>query len=188
VELETSATHLASMSLTRTSLTDVLHQSIPRWQQQASQRQMTLTVDLPQEMPAVVSDPTVLDQALTSLIERFTRNLPAGSHIQVEVAPAGSQLKVQLQSQLDEACNGKDADNPFSSWKSSAKSIGQMLMFQPETGSLSLNLSVTKNLFQAIGGKLIVKQRPQQGEVMTVYLPLEVGDISLLDNQKIITI
>lgn len=188
VEIESASSHAASMSLIRTSLGDVFQQSIPRWQQQASQRQMTLTVDLPQEMPAVVSDPTVLDQALTSLIERFTRNLPAGSHIQVEVAPAGSQLKVQLQSQLDEACNGKDADHPFSSWKSSAKSIGQMLMFQPETGSLSLNLSVTKNLFQAIGGKLIVKQRPQQGEVMTVYLPLEVGAISLLDSQKIITI
>jgi signal transduction histidine kinase len=188
VEIESATHHSASMSLIRTSLSDVFQQSIPRWQQQASQRQMTLTVDLPQEMPAVVSDPTVLDQALTSLIERFTRNLPAGSHIQVEVAPAGSQLKVQLQSQLDEACNGKESDNPFSSWKSSAKSIGQMLMFQPETGSLSLNLAVTKNLFQAIGGKLIVKQRPQQGEVMTVYLPLEVGDICLLDSKKIITI
>ncbi len=189
VEIESATTPpAAAMSLIRTSLGDVFQQSIPRWQQQASQRQMTLTVDLPQEMPAVVSDPTVLDQALTSLIERFTRNLPAGSHIQVEVAPAGSQLKVQLQSQLDEANHGKDADHPFSSWKSSAKSIGQMLMFQPETGSLSLNLAVTKNLFQAIGGKLIVKQRPQQGEVMTVYLPLEVADISLLDSKKIITI
>ncbi|MDX2230496.1 MAG: HAMP domain-containing sensor histidine kinase [Leptolyngbyaceae cyanobacterium bins.349] len=187
VELESTSTHAASMSLIRTCLSDVFQQSIPRWQQQASQRQMTLTVELPEAMPAVVSDPTVLDQALTSLIERFTRNLPAGSHIQVEVTPAGSQLKVQLQSQPD-ATNDSSQEHPFSSWKSSAKSIGQMLMFQPETGSLSLNLAVTKNLFQAIGGKLIVKHRPQQGEVMTVYLPLEVGSISPLDGNKIITV
>ncbi|MDX2242681.1 MAG: HAMP domain-containing sensor histidine kinase [Leptolyngbyaceae cyanobacterium bins.302] len=186
VELESASAHPASMALIRTSLGDVFKQSIPRWQQQASQRQMVLTVELPEKMPMVVSDPTVLDQALTSLIERFTRNLPSGSRIQVEVTPAGSQLKVQLQSQPDEACNGKD--NPFSSWKSSAKSIGQMLMFQPETGSLSLNLSVTKNLFQAIGGKLIVKHRPQQGEVMTVYLPLEVSNVSPLDSNNIITV
>jgi hypothetical protein len=53
------------------------------------------------------------------------------------------------------------------------KSIGQLLMFHPETGRLSLNLAVTKNLFQALGGKLIVRQRPQQGEVMTVFLPLD---------------
>jgi len=186
VEIE-SATQ-SHMALIRTSLTEVFRQSIPRWQQQATQRQMTLNVDVPQEMPMVVSDPTVLDQALTSLIERFTRNLPAGSHIQLEVTLAGSQLKVQLQSQPDEAEGSSEKEHPFSSWKNSAKSIGQMLTFQPETGSLSLNLAVTKNLFQAIGGKLIVKQRPQQGEVMTVYLPLEVGTTSPLDGNKIITV
>ena len=46
-------------------------------------------------------------------------------------------------------------------------------MFQPETGTISLNLSATKHLFQAIGGKLIVRERPQHGEVLTIYLPLE---------------
>lgn len=186
VELESKASPGASMALIRTSLNEVFQQSIPRWQQQASQRQMILTVELPDKMPMVVSDPTVLDQALTSLIERFTRNLPAGSRIQVEVVPAGSQLKVQLQSQPEDTRDGQE--HPFSSWKSSAKSIGQMLTFQPETGSLSLNLAVTKNLFQAIGGKLIVKHRPQQGEVMTVYLPLEANNISPLDSNTIITV
>jgi signal transduction histidine kinase len=46
-------------------------------------------------------------------------------------------------------------------------------MFQPETGNLSLSMAVTKNLFQALGGKLIVKQRPHQGEILTIFLPLE---------------
>ena len=45
-------------------------------------------------------------------------------------------------------------------------------MFQPETGSLSLNLEVTKNMFQALGGKLTVRQRPRQGEELTIFLPL----------------
>lgn len=187
VELETAATQQAPMSLIRTSLTDVFQQSIPRWQQQASQRQMTLDIVLPRWMPTVVSDPTVLDQALTSLIERFTRNLPGGSHIQVEVTLAGDQLKVQLQSQNDTVVD-EAAKESCAFRKAAAKSLGQMLMFQPETGSLSLNLAVTKNLFQAIGGKLIVKERPQQGEVMTVYLPLEVGSISPLDSNNIITV
>jgi hypothetical protein len=47
-----------------------------------------------------------------------------------------------------------------------------LLMFQPETGNLSLNLDVTKNLFNALGGKFIVKQRPQNEEVVTIFLPL----------------
>jgi len=36
-----------------------------------------------------------------------------------------------------------------------------MLMFQPETGNISLNLTATKHLFQAIGGKLIAAATPK---------------------------
>jgi signal transduction histidine kinase len=188
MELETTATHQPPMSLIRTSVVDVFQQSIPRWQQQASQRQMILDIVVPDTMPAVVSDPTMLEQVLTSLIERFTRNLPAGSHIQVDVTLAGDQLKLQLQSLLDAAsqtaCKGLFGT---SLPKPSPKSIGRMLMFQPETGSLSLTLSVTKSLFQAIGGKLTVKQRPKAGEIMTVYLPIEM-ERSPLESSKIITV
>ena len=175
VELQTSPSRSGKMSLTRTPLTQMFQHSIPRWQQQASQRQLTLNVVLPPQMPTVVSDPTMLDQALTSLIERFTRSLPGGSHIQVEVMLAGDQLKVQLQSEPDAAFNARQHHRPL------LRSLGQLLMFQPETGSLSLNLAVTKSLFQALGGKLIVRDRPQQGEVMTVFLPLEMSSIDVLD-------
>ncbi|MFM7372308.1 MAG: sensor histidine kinase, partial [Sphaerospermopsis kisseleviana] len=54
-------------------------------------------------------------------------------------------------------------------------SLGQLLVFQPETGTISLNISATKHLFQAIGGKLIVRQNPKYGEVLTIFLPLEVS-------------
>ncbi|MGA7934166.1 MAG: HAMP domain-containing sensor histidine kinase [Kovacikia sp.] len=185
VELETSTTRHTAMSLTRTSLENVFQDSIPRWQQQASQRQLTLDVVLPQKMPTVVSDPTMLEQALTSLIERFTRNLPAGSHITVEAMPAGSQLKLQLQSHLQNSDGQSDPQGDVcphhGGYQPLLKSLGQLLMFQPETGTLTLNLAVTKNLFQALGGKLIVKQRPQQGEVMTVFLPLEVNGPTVVD-------
>ncbi|MBW4440890.1 MAG: HAMP domain-containing histidine kinase [Plectolyngbya sp. WJT66-NPBG17] len=166
VEIETSAMKVSALATT--SLEEVLEQSIPRWQKQANQRNLTLDVILPQQIPSVMSDPTMLDQALTSLIERSARSLPAGGSIQVEVSLAGHQLKLQLQpqAQKDEYLN-RSHRMPL------LKSLGQVLMFQPETGSLSLNLNVTKNIFQALGGKLIVRERPEQGEVFTLFLPLE---------------
>ncbi|MBD1889628.1 HAMP domain-containing histidine kinase [Coleofasciculus sp. FACHB-712] len=172
VELETETVKRSPVHLTAMSVAQVFQNSIPRWQKQANRRNLTLEVVLPQKLPAVVSNPAMLDQVLTGLIENFTRSIPAGGHIQVEVTPAGDQLKLQLQSQNqpDESGNSLAADNN----PPTCKSIGQLLMFQPETGCLSLNLNVTKNLFQALGGKLIVRQRPQQGEVMTVFLPLDV--------------
>jgi signal transduction histidine kinase len=178
VELETAAVKQVPVNLTSMSLEQIFQQSIPRWQKQAERRNLTLEVVLPQKLPTVVSNPAMLDQVLTGLIENFTRSLPAGGHIQLQVIPAGDQLKLQFQSQVDPQNNGNSADSANFNC-STLKSLGQLLMFQPETGSLSLNLDVTKHLFQALGGKLIVRQRPQEGEVMTIFLPLEVTDSTM---------
>lgn len=171
VEMEMSQAKNSAVQLTAMSLGEVLLHSIPRWQKQASQRNHTLEVIVPKKLPAVVSDPTMLDQVLTGLIENFTRTLPSGSHIQVGVTLAGDQLKLQLESEHLSEGNGDStfAANP----NTPLRSIGPLLMVQPETGSLSLNLSVTKNLFRAAGGKLVIRQRPEKGEVMTVFLPLQ---------------
>jgi hypothetical protein len=175
VELETTPVKHPITPLAAISLADVFQQNVPRWKEQASQRCLSLDVILPQKLPMVVADPTMLEQMLTGLIDRITHSLPPKSHIQVQVQLAGHQLKLQFQSQppisdLESDGSGKASTATFTP---TLKSIGQLLMFQPETGNLSLNLSVTKNLFQALGGKLIVRQRPQQGEVLTIFLPLE---------------
>ena len=172
--VETSTVKQSATHLTAISLSQVLQQSIPRWQSSASRRNLTLDVALPQQLPTVVSDPMMLDQVLTGLIENFARSLPAGSHIQVQVIPAGDQLKLQLQGE------GSGTVEPLSA-PPICKSVGPLLMFQPETGNISLNLTATKHLFQAIGGKLIVRQRPHQGEVLTIFLPLEVQQPNLID-------
>jgi hypothetical protein len=36
-----------------------------------------------------------------------------------------------------------------------------------------------------LGGKLIVRQRPQEGEVMTIFLPLEVTDTPMPTQSEI---
>ncbi|MFP4410080.1 sensor histidine kinase [Coleofasciculus sp.] len=177
VELETKAVKEAPVNLTSMSLAQIFQNSIPHWQKQAQRRNISLDVVLPQNLPTVVSNPSMLDQVLTGLVENFTRTLPAGGHIQVQVTPAGDQLKLQFQSQSNPDNSG-NLDKFGQSTCQTLKSIGQLLMFQPETGSLSLNLNVTKHLFQALGGKLIVRQRPQAGEVMTIFLPLEVRNNS----------
>lgn len=168
-ELETSsskgAQHLAAMPLAQ-----VFHAGLPRWQNQARRRNLTLELKLPEQMPMVVSDPNMLDQALTGLMDRFTRQLPAYSHIQVEATLAGDQLKLQFQSIPDP--KRSHAMDPTAA-PPLRKSLGKLLSFQPETGSLSLNLDVTKHLFQALGGKLQVKDQDLNGEVLTVFLPLQ---------------
>ena len=170
VELETDRTARPRSPLSAISLNQLFDDAIPRWQQQASRRNLSLTVNVPPCLPMVNTDPAMLTQVLTGLIDRFTHSLPPYSHIALAVTLAGHQLKLQFQSLPPEGSEAQPQVDPFSS---PFKALGQLLMFQPETGGLSLNLNATKNLFQALGGKLIVRQRPQAGEVLTVFLPLE---------------
>ena len=159
-ELE-SAPMEKSVQLVHFSLDQVFMQSIPRWQEKAKRRNVDLKFTLPQILPKVVSDPGMLDTVLTGLIESCTRSLPTGGKVDVKVSTAGNQLKLQVLSQVS-----SNIDNPL-------KSLGQLLNFQPATGCLSLNLDVTKNIFQALGGKLTVRQRQEQGKELTIFLPLE---------------
>ncbi len=158
-EFESKSSNYQKVSLTQISLEQVFQQSIPRWKKQAQRRNVLLDVIVPKQLPNIVSDPAMLDQILTGLMEKFTRSAPNGGHIKVQITTAGNQLKLQMLSQ----CTYEN--NPL-------KSLGNLLMFQPATGSLTLNIDVTKNLFQALGGKLIVRQKPNSGEVLTIFLPL----------------
>ena len=159
-ELESTAS-TKPVELVQFSLERVFRQSIPRWQEKAKRRNVDLDFTLPEKLPEVVSDPQMLDTVLTGLMENCTRSLPTGGHIEVKVSTAGNQLKLQVLSQA----NNINIDNPL-------KSLGQLLTFQPATGCLSLNLDVTKNIFQALGGKLTVRQRQEQGKELTIFLPL----------------
>lgn len=181
VEFETEAPQTAG-PLAKISLEDLFQQNLAQWKQQAEERNLTLDVGWTNALPTVISDPGMLNQMLTGLIDKVTHVLPAGSHIQMRVIPTGDQLKLQLYSRAADSDDGSaTADCPanqlFSLFSPSGlQSIGQLLMFQPETGNLSLNLDITKNLFQALGGKFTIRHHPKQGEVVTIFLPMETAE------------
>ncbi|MEM9806158.1 MAG: HAMP domain-containing sensor histidine kinase [Cyanobacteria bacterium P01_D01_bin.56] len=174
VELETNQRDRLRSSLAPIALNQVFQDAIPRWQQQAQRRNVSLDVTLPPDLPRVTSDPTLLNQVLSGVVEWFTQCLPAQSHIQMRVTLAGHQMKLQFESEPNEAGQSRDGNLQE---RQPLKSLGQLLMFAPETGGLSLNLDATKNLFHFLGGKLTVRQRPEQGEVLTVFLPLDTREV-----------
>jgi len=185
VELEAvSQSPLSSFRspLSAIALHQVFQDAIPQWQQAALRRNLTLEVGLPDELPMVASDPTMLQHVLTGLVELFTHSVAPGGHIQLHVLSAGDQLKLQFQSQgqtqppsqsQSQALSDFTNPNYESPCSPPLQSLGHLLMFQPETGGLSLNLEATKNLFHALGAKLTVRDRLNQGTTWTVFLPLE---------------
>ncbi len=158
-ELETKPSQKEQVKLVSISLEQLFAQSIPNWKKQAKRRNIELDIILPQKLPQIVSEPAMLTQMLTGLIEKFTRNVPSGGEIKLLVSTAGNQLKLQF-----------FGHNNYQN--TNVKCLGNLLMFQPDTGSLSLNMNVIKDIFNTLGAKLVIRQKPQQGEVFTVFLPL----------------
>ncbi|XTZ19450.1 MAG: sensor histidine kinase, partial [cyanobacterium endosymbiont of Rhopalodia fuxianensis] len=158
-ELKITSKKQKLVRLVYTSLENVLNESIPRWKKQAQRRNIILDIVLPKKLPQVVSDPAILNQVLMGLIEKFTRSFSEGGNIRVQVTTAGHQLKLQFRTE------SSSPHNPL-------KALGQLLMFNPSTGGLSLNLDVTKHMFHILGGKLIMRQRSQYKQVFTIFLPL----------------
>ncbi|AFY69610.1 histidine kinase [Thalassoporum mexicanum PCC 7367] len=152
--------------LESTSILEILSQNTERWQMQAERRQLSMEIITPESIAPIRSNSKLLAQLLTGIIDRLVRSLPSGSKIALTAATAGDHLKLQFQSRLGSI--GED-EYPM------LKSVGQWLMLQPETGTLSLSLPITKALFQSLGGKLTVRLHPTatgyDGEILTIFLP-----------------
>ncbi|MEM9264840.1 MAG: HAMP domain-containing sensor histidine kinase [Cyanobacteria bacterium P01_F01_bin.13] len=171
VELE-AATHKGPRSsLTATALSEIFQSAIPQWEQAAMRRNLSLEVKLPKNLPMVASDPTLLQQVLTGLVELFTHSVAANGQIQLQVMAAGDQLKLEFQAEVNPICEQH---------RPTLKSLGKLLMFQPDTGGLSLNLQTTKALFTALGAKLTVRERPNQGITWMVFLPIETANYPIV--------
>ena len=177
VELE-AASQSPKSPLSAIELHQIFREAIPKWKQAAQRRNISIDVGLPNELPMVASDPVMLQEVLTGLVELFTHSVSAGSHIQLHVLLAGEKLKLQFQS------DGASSLQPSAHCHSGAlgepptlQALGHLLMFQPETGGLSLNLEATKSLFNALGAKLTVRERSNQGTTWTVFLPLEASGL-----------
>ena len=155
-----------AIALEATQLGEILNEGFGRWQEHAGRRQISLEMILPSEIPAISSNSLLLSQVLNGLIDRLVRSFPPDSHIQLVITSAGEYLKLQFQSQVMRQSGG---DLPM------LKAVGQWLMLQPETGTLSLSLPTTKTLLKALGGRLTVRMHSNSaaydGEILTIFLP-----------------
>ncbi len=152
--------------LEATQIENILSDGFMRWQENAGRRQISLEMILPTEIHPISSNALLLSQILNGLVDRLVRSFPPDSHIQLIITSAGEYLKLQFLSQVTRLDRG---DLPL------LKAVGQWLMLQPETGTLSLSLPTTKTLLKALGGKLTVRMHStsasHDGEILTIFLP-----------------
>ena len=150
-----------SQQLTGINLGGMLNKLSPNWSNQLRRRGIILKLDIPDELPDVLSNSEKLELMLSGLIDKNTRGLKEGSILTLELRPAGQKLKLQLivQSKHNERKNNNKLDG---------SDIGPVLNWNPQTGSLQLSQSATQKLLASLGGR--VTKRKDSG--LTVFFPI----------------
>ncbi len=148
--------------LARTDLAALLGQFEELWRRQLARRGLELELAIAADLPPVLSDPSRLETMLGGLVDRFSRALPSGSHVQLSLAPAGARLKLRLMSHNAHPANGETAEQRRS------ERVGPVLSWNPTTGSLQLSRRATQQLFHRLGGRLTGRGDTN----LTVFFPV----------------
>ncbi len=148
--------------LAKINLVEIFNKLAPLWRKQLKRRGITLKIDIPIQLPQILSDSEKLELMLRGLIDKNTRGLKEGSTLILELRPAGQQLKLQLKVQKTESAKQEISIND------NGADIGPVLNWNPQTGSLQLSQIATQKLLASLGG--YVTKRRDTG--LTVFFPI----------------
>jgi PAS domain S-box-containing protein len=139
-------------------------------------RGLTLTVDVPPELPEILGDPSRISQILMNLLSnayKYTteggailRVRPGRRALQIDVIDTGVGISLEDQEKLF---------TPF--FRADEQAVRQ------ETGS-GLGLTITKSLVEMHGGEMRVTSKPGKGSTFTFSLPRPAGLVAAQSNQR----
>jgi signal transduction histidine kinase len=127
---------------------------------EASYKNVTLTRDLPEDLPHLRTDPPLLRQVVLNLMTNALHAVDKGGSIRVTAAATDERLSISI---TDDGCgiapeNMDKIFNPFFTTKPTGQGTG-------------LGLSLCHNLVQGMGGDIVVESEPGHGATFTVRLP-----------------
>lgn len=130
---------------------------------EAEYRSISITMDVPEELPQFVSDRGKLQQIFLNLVNNAFQAMSDGGHLAISARKDGARSIVFTV--MDDGCGIPEADkkrifDPFFSTKKKA-------------GGTGLGLSITYGLVQELGGDMAVESEVGKGTTFTITMPLQ---------------
>ncbi len=145
---------------------DLLNRVATRYEQEAEQKGVTLSVQAPADGPAVSLDETRMVQVLSNLVSNALRYTPKGGMVRISAQPAGDAMRFEVQD-TGEGIPAKDLQRVFDRfYRADAARNGQ-------GGQSGLGLAIAKAFVQAHGGKIWAESRPGEGARFIIELPAQ---------------
>lgn len=118
------------------------------------------SIDIPEDIPLIPLDFTLITQALVNIFDNALRHSTAGQPIEVEARVDQGTVRVSV---ADHGPGIADADLPRVFDK----------FYSARGGGVGLGLSICKGFIEAHGGTIRAQNREQGGTVITFTLPIE---------------
>jgi len=130
----------------------------------AMRDEQTITIELPESLPAVIADEERLRQVVLNLMNNAAKFTPAGGEITLTARPEEGNLVVAVVD-TGRGISAGERERLFEPYARSAGDVGRL-------SGLGLGLSLAKTLVELQGGRIWVKSRKGRGSTFAFTVPL----------------
>ena len=152
------------MHMQRMDLRELGQKAAAAMEGQAKSKGLTLTCELPEEMPAVIGDPERIQQVIINIITNAIKyNKPQGS-----IAITGGVEEDQVFLRVEDTGIGvpkADLERLFERFYRVDKARSR------ESGGTGLGLAIAKQIVETHGGRIGFDSEYGKGSIVTLYLP-----------------
>jgi signal transduction histidine kinase len=145
----------------------LVRQTASPWESQAAAKGISLSLDLPDGLPAVYIDWQRVSQVLHNLLENAVAHTGRGGKITISAATRGGWVEVGVRD-TGEGIPAQDLPNIFERFYRVDKSRARA------TGGSGLGLTIAKRLVEAHGGRIEVESELGKGSRFTFTLPVAI--------------
>jgi signal transduction histidine kinase len=143
----------------------LIEQTVASWRPRVAAKEISLSLDLPDNLPPVSIDWQRISQVLHNLLENAVTHTPKRGAINVAATTQGDEIEVRV-SDTGEGIPAEDLPNIFERFYRVDKSRARA------TGGSGLGLTIAKRLVEAHGGKIAVESELGKGSSFSFILPI----------------
>jgi signal transduction histidine kinase len=146
-------------------ITELVKQAMTTWRPKIEAKEISLSLDLPDNLPPVNIDWQRVNQVLHNLLENAVAHTRKGGTINVSAITQGDWVEVYV-SDTGEGIPAEDLPHIFERFYRVDKSRARA------TGGSGLGLTIAKRLVEAHGGKITVQSELGKGSRFSFTLPI----------------
>jgi signal transduction histidine kinase len=146
-------------------ITNLIKQAVTPWQPKVTAKEISLSLDLPDNLPLVSIDWQRVNQVLHNLLENAVAHTHKGGTISVAAITQGDWVVVSV-SDTGEGIPAEDLPHIFERFYRVDKSRARA------TGGSGLGLTIAKRLVEAHGGTITVQSELGKGSRFSFTLPI----------------